>query len=195
MRLVELECRNDHVGTPILRESGGIIGAYCAECRIWIKWVSHSERWLALLKSQQYTRAGHTNPPDLSTAPTPPLPEFTVAMETVWREGLTQIAQFCYDQAGAMGFHDGLSRTLGERCMLVITELAELFEAYRKGTIDTMSDHIPDFTYREEEWADVMVRVFDHALDEVSAERLASAFLAKLAYNRTRGYRHGGKAV
>jgi hypothetical protein len=57
MRLVELECRNGHVGTPILyRSSAGPIGAHCSACRIWIKWVPQTEVWKSLLAYQEAMR-------------------------------------------------------------------------------------------------------------------------------------------
>jgi NTP pyrophosphatase (non-canonical NTP hydrolase) len=54
-----------------------------------------------------------------------------------------------------------------------------------------MSDHIPDFTGREEELADVLIRIFDYA--EQQQLNLKGALLAKMAFNETREYRHGGK--
>jgi len=101
------------------------------------------------------------------------------------------MAKMCWDQAEASGFHDAAPRSTLERAMLVVTELAELSEAARHGILQAPSDHIPEFTNAEEEWADVLVRVFDHCWDDgVTGERLGQAFVAKLAYNRTRPYRH-----
>lgn len=206
MRLVELTCRNDHTGTPILHQMGPregastntratAIGAYCATCRIWIQWVPKSEVWVSLLESQTYTRKGHTNPPRLDTAPAPALPDFDERTEMMFYTALASIADFCHKQSAALGFHDE-PRSLGDLWSLINTEFAELFESLRNGTIDTPSNHIPTYTYREEEWADVGVRWFDHAVENgVDPERLASAFVAKLAFNRTRGYRHGGKTI
>lgn len=117
------------------------------------------------------------------------------SQEEEWIVAIADMGRFCYDQADKQGFHDGRSRQPLELCMLVVTELAELAEAFRKGQADAPSDHIPEFTYAEEEWADVLVRVFDHSYDHVDPVRLGQAFVAKLAYNRTRGYRHGGKTI
>lgn len=277
-RLVELECRNGHKCTPILHQKGAqgdatspgdldrrthtstsAIGAYCGECRIWIKWVPKSEVWLALLAYQKEhppyrfheVRASEPArmptfdvPPDakvqawIGSARTytleelgmeyvtiqrrrhdfqrqiysencvcgldlgnpvhgslPPLPDFGSYARMEFASAITQMAAFCHVQSQALGFHDE-PRSLGDLIALINTELAELFEALRKGIIDSPSDHIPDFTYREEEWADVGVRWLDHAVENgVDPHRLAQAFVAKLEFNRTRGYRHGGKTI
>lgn len=63
------------------------------------------------------------------------------------------------------------------------SELSEALEAYRKGDKDNFI----------EEMADTFIRILDctHGL----GMDLSSAVFAKLAKNRTRGYRHGGKRV
>ena len=74
-------------------------------------------------------------------------------------------------------------RKLSTNLMLMVTEVAEAMEALRKC----------DRANFEEELADTLIRILDtsHGLgidmDAVVAK--------KLAKNRTRGYRHGGKAV
>lgn len=80
-------------------------------------------------------------------------------------------------------------RPVGEVLMLVVTELAEAMEAYRGGNSE--SEKIPGFSKIEEELADAIIRILDYAgganLD------LEGALKAKMAYNETRPYRHGGK--
>ncbi len=80
-------------------------------------------------------------------------------------------------------------RPVGEVLMLMVTELAEAMEAYRAGNPE--SDKIPGYSKLEEELADVIIRLLDFAagfdLD------IAGAVAAKMAYNETRPYRHGGK--
>jgi hypothetical protein len=189
MRLVELECRNGHVGTPILyRSSAGPIGAHCSACRIWIKWVPQTEVWKSLLAYQEAMR-------DKPRSANATLPELGDTTQIYFVQAVAAIAQFCNDQAVAMGFLDK-ERSLGDMLTLINTEMSELFEAHRNGTSHDPSDHIPDFTQQEEEWADIGVRWFCHAVEDgVSPPRLADAFVAKLLFNRTRGYRHGGKRV
>lgn len=175
--LGNLECPRCHATrTPILRRNTttDALGAYCPVDRGWITWVPQNDMWLALERMQNY----HTN-----------------SQEGQWIITITQMGQFCYDQAERQGFHS-LPRSTLERAMLVVTELAELSEAARNSKLHAPSDHIPEFTNAEEEWADVLVRVFDHSPDDgVTPERLGRAFVAKLAYNRTRGHRHGGKTI
>ncbi len=81
------------------------------------------------------------------------------------------------------------SRPVGEVLMLMVTELAEAMEAYREGNPE--SDKIPGYSKLEEELADVVIRLLDFAggagLD------IEGAVTAKMAYNETRPYRHGGK--
>ena len=73
--------------------------------------------------------------------------------------------------------------------MLVVTELAEAMEAIRGG--DTESEKIGGFSKVEEELADAVIRILDyaggHGLD------LDGALAAKMRYNESRPYRHGGK--
>lgn len=192
MRLVELACRNGHTNVPILQRNIplGQLGAYCSECRIWIKWVPQNERWLALEDSQQHRYStGHV------PSETTKLPEFDDDAQKLFSQAIEDMAAFCHQQAMAMGFLDR-ERTLGDMLTLINTEMSELFEAHRHNTLDHPSEHIPAFTQAEEEWVDVLVRVFCHATEHgVRPERLGSAFVEKLEFNRTRGYRHGNKVV
>jgi len=86
------------------------------------------------------------------------------------------------------------SRTEGEGIALLHSEVSELFE-YSRSINDKPSDHIPQFTGREEELADIVIRCFNHVHRHLPCNRLAEAILAKLEYNKTRGYRHGNKVV
>jgi len=211
-------------GVPTLMRSShhsrnDALGAHCGRCKRWLKWVRQTSEWLALERDQQ-TDASNAAPAIVehdvncnTRTPNPPgvpcncrarasldLREqprtaTDVARESDWIAALASMQSFCYDQAEASGFHDGRVRYPLELCMLVVTELAELAEAARKNKLDAPSDHIPEFTYAEEEWADVLIRVFDHSHDHVDPIRLGQAFVAKLAFNRTRGYRHGGKTI
>lgn len=208
--VVQLTCYYcKSTGIPILlRTNGSLIdqlGAYCFSCKQWLRWVRQSGAWLVLeteqAKASTETEPHGLRPPPSTVQPTRPLnmhdgPDAPMTpQEEEWIAAIADMGKFCYDQADKQGFHDGRSRQPLELCMLVVTELAELAEAFRKGQADAPSDHIPEFTYAEEEWADVLVRVFDHSYDHVDPVRLGQAFVAKLAYNRTRGYRHGGKTI
>jgi len=76
--------------------------------------------------------------------------------------------------------------------MLICTEIAECTEEVRRpGAVPPMSDKIPDFTTEEEEMADAIIRCLDYvAFRDL---RIGAAIEAKRAFNKTRGYRHGGK--
>ncbi len=80
-------------------------------------------------------------------------------------------------------------RPFGEVLMLAVTELAEAMEAYRDG--NPTSEKIGGFSKVEEELADTIIRILDYAggmgLD------IEGALCAKMTYNETRPYRHGGK--
>lgn len=73
--------------------------------------------------------------------------------------------------------------------VLMHAELSEAIEALRHG--NPPSDHIPEFSGVEEELADVVIRIFDMAGRH--QYRVAEAIVAKMAFNQTRGYKHGGK--
>ena len=82
-------------------------------------------------------------------------------------------------------------KTIGEAFFLVNTELAEAYEAMRKGTDKSPSEHIGLFTQIEEEIADAIIRLLD-----VAAHfnlRIGEAMTNKHAFNKTRPYLHGKK--
>lgn len=75
---------------------------------------------------------------------------------------------------------------VGEKLMLIVTEVAEACEAHRKNLPD---DKLPYRSGLEVELADALIRIFDLAgalnLD------LAGALLEKAVYNLNRPFRHG----
>jgi hypothetical protein len=70
------------------------------------------------------------------------------------------------------------------------SELSEALEALRNG--NQPDDHIPEFTGAEAELADVVIRIMDVAA--AKGWRVAEAIMAKTSYNKTRPFKHGGKA-
>jgi NTP pyrophosphatase (non-canonical NTP hydrolase) len=72
-------------------------------------------------------------------------------------------------------------RNVGEALMLIVTELAEAMEGYRKSL---QSDHLPGYSALEEELADTLIRICD--LARGLGFRLGDAVAAKLIYNLTR---------
>jgi NTP pyrophosphatase (non-canonical NTP hydrolase) len=80
-------------------------------------------------------------------------------------------------------------RSIGEVLMLAVTELAEAMEAHRDG--NPSSEKIDGFTKVEEELVDTIIRILD--LAGRMGFDIEGALRAKMAYNETRPYRHGGK--
>lgn len=69
----------------------------------------------------------------------------------------------------------------GERCMLIVTEIAEAFEGERKNLMD---DKLPLRRMPEVELADALIRIFDYAGEH--NYDLGGALIEKLEYNRKR---------
>ena len=100
----------------------------------------------------------------------------------------------------AHGWREG-ETTPAEQAALIMTEVAEIIEGLRD------PDHDVDETYYlrgpdedrpkpegvPSELADVVIRCMDFA-DRYGID-LEAAIVEKLAYNETRGYRHGGKRL
>ena len=81
------------------------------------------------------------------------------------------------------------ARNDGGIIALMHSELSEALEALRHG--NKPDDHIPKFLGTEAEYADVVIRIMDHA--QARGWCVAEAIEAKLAYNKTRPHKHGGK--
>ena len=75
----------------------------------------------------------------------------------------------------------GRPHVVGEKLMLVVTELAEAMEGHRK---DLWDAHLPHRKAFDVELADAMIRIFDLA-GALKCD-LADAFVEKLHYNQTR---------
>jgi NTP pyrophosphatase (non-canonical NTP hydrolase) len=93
-----------------------------------------------------------------------------------------------HDNAVDKGWHKE-DRNEAELIALEHAELSEGLEALRHG--NPPSEHIPEFSGIEEELADVVIRVMDHA--SAKGHRVAEAIVAKMAFNKTRPHKHGGK--
>ena len=119
----------------------------------------------------------------------------------------------------ANGWYEDIeSRTLGDDCMLLISEASELFEEHRNGhrlmevyyTHDKNCPNIPGQKLAgweqgiveccipkpegiPTEAADLLIRLLDFC--KRRGINLAAETKDKLSYNLTRGYRHGGKVI
>ena len=112
------------------------------------------------------------------------------ALERAYAIGLQHaiaaLQKRAHDNATEKGFWDD-PKPFSESIALMHSELSEALEADRHG--DPRSDKIPEFTGREEELADAVIRILD-----VSAHhelRLGEAVLAKMDYNASRPRKHG----
>jgi NTP pyrophosphatase (non-canonical NTP hydrolase) len=78
------------------------------------------------------------------------------------------------------------------------SELSEALEAIRskdgfpdRPNLGAASDKIPEFLGIEEEYADCIIRIMDHAA--ARGLRVGPALVTKMFFNEGRAYRHGDK--
>jgi len=102
---------------------------------------------------------------------------------------LTALSGVAYANAKANGWWDKGDRNIGELCMLMVTEIAEAYEAHRNG--DAMDDKLPQYKGLHVELADTIIRILDYCgREEIPIGQLVKE---KMEFNKSRGYRHGGK--
>ena len=80
-------------------------------------------------------------------------------------------------------------RSDGELIALIHSELSEALEALRHG--NPPDDKVPEFNGAEAEMADTIIRIMD--MGQARGWRIGEAIVAKMAFNRTRPVKHGGK--
>jgi NTP pyrophosphatase (non-canonical NTP hydrolase) len=103
-------------------------------------------------------------------------------------ESITQQMKYIHDWAKRKKFwENGKDRNDGEMISLMHSELSEALEGLRHG--NPPSEHIPEFSAAEEEFADCVIRIMD--ICAARGYRLGEAILAKMAYNETRPEKHG----
>lgn len=98
-----------------------------------------------------------------------------------------KVSEQAYKVNKANGWWDW-ERNDGELIALMHSELSEALEGLRK---NKQSDKIGGFLSVEEELADAIIRIMDMAV--ARGYRVAQAIEEKIEYNKTRGYKHGGK--
>lgn len=105
-------------------------------------------------------------------------------------EAFNKLAIHIYQRATEQGFRETGQEPSDERMILLMhSELSEAVEAIRAG--NPPDDDIPEFSGYEAELADCIIRIMDTAV--ARNLRVGEAVIAKIAFNRTRPYKHGGK--
>lgn len=114
-------------------------------------------------------------------------------------EMMDEVDSFCADK----GWRDNGGTSFGERIALLHSEASEALEAYRNWGMRDMTDALnAEKVVKEDppkpegvgsEFADVFIRLLDDCA--VAGINLEAEYERKMAYNRTRPYRHGGKAI
>ncbi len=118
---------------------------------------------------------------------------------------INELADAAHENAKSKGFHDG--KDAGEtdqefvimHSNLLHEEVTELFSAMRTGTFNERCDKadkmdelgLPALTCAEEEYADIVIRVFDQC--RRLGIDIEMAIQAKHGYNTTRPHKHGKK--
>jgi hypothetical protein len=109
--------------------------------------------------------------------------------------GYAEADVFAVNQANGW-FED--DRTVGDDIALLHSEVSEMLEAYRDGGLaDQTATQVDETPVKPEgfgsEAADVLVRLLDTC--KRRGVNLAYEFERKLAFNATRGHKHGGKVM
>lgn len=110
-------------------------------------------------------------------------------------ESLTEESYATAKEKGWWDNPDSPDKHVGVQLMLMVSELAEAMEEHRHGRA------VDEIYYGEDgkpegipvEMADVMIRIFDFCGHHKI--KLSQAIEEKMAYNKTRPYRHGNKVA
>lgn len=104
----------------------------------------------------------------------------------------------CHENSFNHGFWDGTAnQNIPSKLMLIVSEAAEALEDYREGKMELDFDLTIGKGNKPigfpSEIADIVIRVFD--LCGYLGIDLEKAIQAKMVYNQSRPYMHGGKKI
>ena len=108
------------------------------------------------------------------------------SIENAFVHTFDKLSTKAFEISDAHGFSE---ENFGLKVALIHSELSEALEGWRTG--NGPSDHIPEFTAVEEEFADAVIRIMSNSA--FNKFRLAEAVVAKMKFNEGRPYKHGGK--
>jgi NTP pyrophosphatase (non-canonical NTP hydrolase) len=111
---------------------------------------------------------------------------------------INELVKEAHENAVAKGWWEGNEHNIPEKIALIHSEVSEALECFRAGEMKTIFKARDDSSMRikkpegfPSELADVIIRIADlcgHL--EIDLEK---EIATKMAYNKTRSYRHGGK--
>jgi len=105
-------------------------------------------------------------------------------------QAINEVTTEMFEIAKSKGWHD-TDQPFSNFVANLHGEASELWEEYRRGTLNSPCDKPVQLTCIEEELADIVIRAMDTA-GRMGVD-LGNAILKKSEYNRARPYRHGNK--
>jgi NTP pyrophosphatase (non-canonical NTP hydrolase) len=110
---------------------------------------------------------------------------------------LAEMAEEVYEIEVLLGWQPN-DNTFGDSCALLHSEVSEALEAYRGWGLDDVTERLgvgptPKPQGVGSEFADVLIRLLSSSRQY--GVDLQAEYTRKMAYNRTREWRHGGRAL